>query len=61
MTYFCKGYGYHESGRIAPFSVVFDLEDTMNADIFIKTVEKTAGLSSFRHNKEIVFENIIKL
>lgn len=60
MTYYAKGYGYHENGTKHPFSCVFDL-DEVNAATFIKAIEKASNLSPYRSNKEIVFENIVVL
>ena len=60
MTYFAKGYGYHESGGKKYFSCVFDVEN-VNKNTFMLALEKAAGLSSYRQNKEIEIENIVVL
>ena len=60
MTYFVKGYGYHENNARHNFSIVFDLVE-VNAENFIKAIEETANLSPFRHNKNIIIENIVRL
>lgn len=60
MTYFVKGYGWHENGTRKIFSCVFDL-DEVNAKTFMDAVEKAADLSPFRHNKEIIIENVVVL
>ena len=60
MTYFVKGYGYHENYTRHDFSIVFDLAE-VNSRNFIKAIEETANFSHFRRNKEIIIENIVKL
>ena len=60
MTYFVKGYGYHENGAKSPFSIIFDLEE-INAKSFKMTIEREAYLSPFRSNKELIIENVVVL
>lgn len=60
MTYFVKGYGYHENNIPQDFSIVFDLVE-VNAENFIKAIEEKSGLSPFRRNKEIIIENVVRL
>lgn len=60
MTYFVKGYGYHENGSVKKFSIIFDL-DVITAKSFTEAVAKEANLSPFRNNKELVIEEVVVL
>lgn len=60
MTYFVKGYGFHENGSKNVFNIIFDLDEVC-AKSFIKTVEKEANLSPYRRDKVIIIEEIVVL
>lgn len=56
-TYFVRGYGFHENGSKHQFRGLIDVENP-NKDTIIDTIVLQFHFSPYRHQKEIIIEQI---